>query len=273
MMPSASMFSNMGSPLACSSASLPETLATRPFCADTGNTRSTGRPSIWADSWRWRCSWACTCVAELRLSHSVSILLSTTSRESASACWPDAASCGSTWSRQMARSDLVTPVSAASTKTTAWAWGMRLTVSSGSAPTAFRPGVSRMTSPCLSRGWGMLISAWRHMGTSTRPCSSTKGLPPWSSSCQKPQVRARSTDTLRTSATLASVSAICWALFTSSGSCSQASGRARHWPRLSSDSRVSMGSRRRLGCSSASQPSSAGHMVVRPALAGMRRRP
>src|SRR2546427_2872834 len=43
-----------------------------------------------------------------------------------------------------------------------------------------------------------------------------------------------------------------------------------YWPRLSSDSRVSMGSRRRLGCSSASQPSSAGHMVVRPALAGMR---
>ena len=51
-------------------------------------------------------------------------------------------------SRQIARSDLVTPVSAARMNTTAWACGIRLTVSSGSAPIAFSPGVSRMTRPC-----------------------------------------------------------------------------------------------------------------------------
>ena len=274
-MPLDNKSSNAGKPLACSKASLRPTLATRPFCAETGKTLSTATPSKRAESCCCLCNCASTCAPELKLSQSVSTLLSTTSREAASKSSPPAlpAPAGNTWSRQMARSDLVTPVSAPSKKTTACACGIRFTVSSGSAPTAFKPGVSRITKPCRSKGWGILISAWRHMGTSTQPSASTMGLSAPSSSCQKPQALACSCDTLRTSATLAKVSAICCALAISSGCCSQASLRTRHCPRLSGDSRVPMGKSRRQGVSAESQPSSAGHMVVRPALAGMRRRP
>ena len=58
---------------------------------------------------------------------------------------------------QTSRSVLVTPASAASRNSTACAFGSRLSVSSGSVPIAFRPGVSRMTSPCCSSGCGKLI--------------------------------------------------------------------------------------------------------------------
>ena len=78
-------------------------------------------------------------------SSSASILFSTTKRVGA---WAPR------WSRQIARSDLVTPVSAPRMKTVACALGSRLSVSSGSAPIAFRPGVSSTTSPCFSSGCG-----------------------------------------------------------------------------------------------------------------------
>ena len=51
------------------------------------------------------------------------------------------------WRFQISRSLRVTPVSAPSTKTTALAEGMSERVSSGSAPTALSPGVSRMLRP------------------------------------------------------------------------------------------------------------------------------
>ncbi len=54
----------------------------------------------------------------------------------------------------MARSDLVTPVSAPRMKTVACADGSRLSVSSGSAPIALRPGVSSTTRPRCSNGCG-----------------------------------------------------------------------------------------------------------------------
>ena len=75
-------------------------------------------------------------------SASASILFSTTKRASA---WPPR------WSRQIARSDLVTPVSAPRMKTVACAAGSRPSVSSGSAPMAFRPGVSSTTRPALEQ--------------------------------------------------------------------------------------------------------------------------
>jgi hypothetical protein len=62
-----------------------------------------------------------------------------------------------------------TPVSTARMNSTAWALGRRLSVSSGSVPIAFRPGVSRITSPCSSSGWGKLITACRQHGISTMP--------------------------------------------------------------------------------------------------------
>ena len=85
--------------------------------------------------------------------------------------------------------------------TTAWACGIRLTVSSGSAPTALRPGVSRMTRPCLSKRWGRLMMAWRHRAPRPCPAHPSDGLSSGLSSCQKPMARASSTLTLRTCAT------------------------------------------------------------------------
>src|SRR6185369_2748755 len=156
MTPCASARSRTSSWLACSRAPSPLILATRPFWAETGITCSLGRPRISAEVARCRSIWPCTCAGVLSESHIVSILLRTTRRESVLSA--SVTRC----SRQIDRSDLVTPVSAASMKTTAWACGIRLTVNSGSAPMAFSPGVSRITSPCLSSGWAMLIRAWRH---------------------------------------------------------------------------------------------------------------
>ena len=113
--------------------------------ADSGNTRASGTPSISAVL--RRCCSICWCTACGGISGSISasILFSTTKRSRLA--WPR-------WSRQMLKSDRVTPVSAPSTKTTAWADGSRPSVSSGSAPMALRPGVSMTTSPRLSRGCG-----------------------------------------------------------------------------------------------------------------------
>ncbi len=70
------------------------------------------------------------------------------------------------------RSVLVTPASAARMNSTACAFGSRLSVSSGSVPIAFNPGVSRMTSPCCSSGCGKLMTACRQHGMSTAPSPS-----------------------------------------------------------------------------------------------------
>ena len=245
-MPSASANSRLGKQLASNNASSRVTLATRPFCADTGITCATGKPNMFAELVRWRSICACTCWGELKASHSVSILLSTTRREMFSSS--SVIKC----SRQIARSDLVTPVSAAKINTTAWACGIRLTVSSGSAPIAFNPGVSRMTRPCLSSGCAILISAWRHLGTSIKPSAPTSGLSSMFSSCQNPSARASSFDTCRTSATFSSASANCRGSLTSKSTRVHFSGTARHSISAWVCSRVSMGSKRRHGGISAS---------------------
>ena len=104
-----------------------------------------GRPRISAEVARWRSICACTCAGVLSESHIVSILFSTTRRESMLSA--SVIRC----SRQIARSDLVTPVSAARMNTTAWACGIRFTVSSGSAPMAFRPGRVQDHQPLLEQ--------------------------------------------------------------------------------------------------------------------------
>src|SRR3569833_1796897 len=67
----------------------------------------------------------------------------------------------------MSMSLRVTPVSAASTNSTACALGSMLSVSSGSLPRALRPGVSRIARPCCSKGWGILLWACCFFGMST----------------------------------------------------------------------------------------------------------
>ena len=153
IMPSLSACSSSGNWLACSSALSPVTLATKPFWADTAMIWSLGNCKISAVLRRCLSTLAATCAGVDSASHIVSILLSTTNRDEWSVL--SVIRC----SRQMARSDLVTPASAAKINTTACAWGIRLTVSSGSAPIAFKPGVSKITKPCFSKGCAMLISA------------------------------------------------------------------------------------------------------------------
>lgn len=83
----------------------------------------------------------------LMSSHKVSILLSAATRPArASPRQP------LIWFCHISRSLRVTPVSAASTNSTACALGNMFRVNSGSLPRALRPGVSRTTNPCWSRG-------------------------------------------------------------------------------------------------------------------------
>ena len=266
-MPCPRAASSSGSRLACSSLSSRLTLASRPFCAETASTCAGDRPSRSAESVRCAAICSCTCSGELSASHMVSILLSTTSR--ASGPWPSPARC---W-RQIVRSDLVTPASAARMNTTACACGRRLTVNSGSAPMALRPGVSRITRPCLSSGCAMLIRAWRHLGTSISPSLPSGGLSSGVSSFQKPSDAASAGGTRRTSATFWMARASCCGSLTSRSMRSHLSGALRQSCSDWGCRRVSIGNRRRQGGTSASYPSSVGHMVVRPALAGMIRRP
>ena len=203
-------------------------------------------PSVCAVLAHWLAICSLICRGELRSSHMVSTLLSTTNLA------PSPPSMAPMCSRQIARSDLVTPVSAARMNTAPCAWGIRLTVSSGSAPMAFRPGVSSTTKPCLSRGCAMLISAWRQRGTSTLPWSSSGGLSSGASSCQKPRARASSTVTVRVSETFSIAPASCCGSFTSRSTRVHFSGTCRHSSRAWGCSRVSMGSRRRQGGTEAS---------------------
>ena len=98
--------------------------------------------------------------------------------------------CARPWSRassparcwfQTSRSVLVTPASAARTNSTACALGSRFSVSSGSVPIAFRPGVSRITRPCCSSGCGKLMIAWRQHGISIVLSSSSSSAASMSS--------------------------------------------------------------------------------------------
>ena len=125
------------------------TFPTNPFCADTGKTCSFARCSVLATLSTCRSICAATSSALRNSSHMLSILFSTTIR----------AGPPPIWSRQTSISLLVTPVSAARMNSTACAFGIRFSVSSGSVPIAFRPGVSMMTSPCFSKGCGKLTIA------------------------------------------------------------------------------------------------------------------
>ena len=141
--PSASSRSSMR--LALSRSLRPSMRAVSASRAETGNTRDASMPSCAAVV--WRCDSICRSTArrDSSGSDSVSILLSATRRVSAGLhrC-----------SRQTARSDFVTPVSAPRMKTTACAEGSSDKVSSGSAPMALSPGVSSTTRPRRSSGWG-----------------------------------------------------------------------------------------------------------------------
>ena len=121
-----------------------------------------------------------------------------------------AASSPERWSFQTSRSVLVTPASAARMKSSACAFGSRLSVSSGSVPIAFRPGVSRITSPCCSSGCGKLITACRQHGMSTLPSSPFSSARRMSSSPspKRPYFRASSTGTRFTCDTRDSASPI-----------------------------------------------------------------
>ncbi|MCY1453031.1 hypothetical protein D9M71_699970 [compost metagenome] len=133
--------------LRSSSSSSLRTLARSACLADSGSTSSLRMPS-----WRAVVSWMrrmafCTKLSPARSSQSTSILFSTAKRWA----WVSPSS----WRIcccQMFMSLAVTPVSAESRKTMAWAAGSIDRVSSGSLPRAFRPGVSRMRRPWRSKG-------------------------------------------------------------------------------------------------------------------------
>ena len=159
--------SSAGRRLRASSASSPLTLASSAFCADVAYTcvvrnaeHVRGRAAPGARSR------ASISSSVFRSSHRPSILLRMTMRpalvagSSPARCW-----------FHTSRSVLVTPASAARMNSSACALGSRLSVSSGSVPIAFRPGVSRITRPCCSSGCGKLMTACRQHGMSTLPSS------------------------------------------------------------------------------------------------------
>ena len=91
------------------------TLATRPFCADTATTCCAETPKISAELCFCRSICDCTSCGLSIASHKVSILLRTTTRVAGS--WLSSTRC----SRQIDKSDCVTPVSAPRMNTTACA--------------------------------------------------------------------------------------------------------------------------------------------------------
>ena len=264
---STSARSSCGRLLRASSASSCWMRASRPFCADTGKTRDAGMSSVTAQDSIWRCISASIWASLRSPSHRLSILFSTAMRP-----WrepPAAVTCVF----QTPRSLWVTPVSMPSTNSTACAAGSSDSVSSGSAPIAFRPGVSRMTRPWRSSGCGRLITAWRQAGTCTPPCAS--GCRPVSPlrSMRKPIASASAMVARRCS--LTRVSACCIA-------CGDAVSRRMrvHAPGCALYSatgvlprRVSIGSRSMQAGRAGSYISSVGHMVVRPVLDGSTRVP
>ena len=194
-----------------------------------------------------------------------SILLSTTKRPARCA--------GLMRSRQTSMSVRVTPASAARTNSTACALGIRFSVSSGSAPIAFSPGVSITTSPVSSSGCGMLTSAWRQHDTSIMSASSGAMGEDASSASNRPISIASSTGTRLVSRTHSKASFRLSTFVGSIGTVRHSSGALRRSATDTSRSRVSMGSSRMPGGSAGSQRSSVGHIVVRPADEGSTRWP
>ena len=117
--------------------------ASNAFCADMAKILRESNPNSRAVF--LICFWisASTSTSDSSPSHRISILFSTTSLCAARFC---------TYSAQICMSDFVMPVSVAVKNSTACAFGMMLSVSSGSAPIVFRPGVSITTKPFLSNG-------------------------------------------------------------------------------------------------------------------------
>ena len=261
---SRSAASSAGRRLATRLFTSPSSRATRACRADTGNTWRRGTPRAAAASPHWRSIARSRSTSLSSGSCRVSTLFNTTKRaiDGSLRC------CCHT-----ARSLRVTPVSAPSTNSAAWALGSRPRVSSGSAPMAFRPGVSSTTRPWRSSGCGRLMMAWRQAGTSTQPSGPTGGLSCGSSSDHRPRARASSRVTRRVRVTSASTAAMRSGSDGSSASDCQRSRWRRQSARLWASNRVSMGSRSRPGGSASSQLSSTGHMVVRPGVAGSTRRP
>ena len=93
---------------------------------------------------------------------------------------------GDECSRQIARSERVTPVSAARMKTTACADGSRPSVSSGSAPIAFSPGVSSDDQPLLQQRM-RIVDQRVAPAPAPRPCRR-----PLEAGCPRGARRARS---------------------------------------------------------------------------------
>ena len=158
--------SSCGRRLFARSASSPLTLARSAFCADTGKTCAGGIASSCALVRTCRAISDSISAADRSSSHSPSILFRMTSRPSRVAGLSP-----TRWFCHTSMSVLVTPASAARMNSTACALGRRLSVSSGSVPIAFRPGVSRITKPCCKSGCGKLITAWRQQGMSTAASS------------------------------------------------------------------------------------------------------
>ena len=117
------------------------------------------------------------------------------------------------------------------------------------------------------------MSAWRQAGTSTRPLSSRGGLSSGCSSSQKPSARACSSVTHSVRVTSSSELASWSASLTSRSRRRQARGCRRSSPSARPSRRVSIGNSISEAGSSPRQPSSTGHIVVRPGVAGRMRRP
>ena len=152
----ASASSSAGRRLRSSRASSPSIFASSPFCADTGKICVGGIPRSAAAISTWRSIWAATGARASSPSHRLSILFSTTIL--AAFC---AGSSPARSRRHTSRSRLGDACVGGEDEQDDLALGKRLSVSSGSAPTALSPGVSRITRPCCSSGCGKLMIACR----------------------------------------------------------------------------------------------------------------
>ena len=118
-------------------------LATKAFCADIANTLSGEIPSWCAVILTCFSISFCTSCLGFKSSHSISTLFSSANLYLARPLIK---------SFQICMSDCVMPVSTAVKNNIACAFGIIFSVSSGSAPSVFRPGVSNTTKPVLSSG-------------------------------------------------------------------------------------------------------------------------
>ena len=167
----------------------------------------------------------------------------------------------------------MTPVSAPRMKTVACALGSRLSVSSGSAPIAFRPGVSRTTRPCLQKRMRVVderVAPGGHLDlafvVARRVVVGRRVVP-----------EAERARLLSVTHSVRVTSCSDCASLSASPMSSARRRQARGWARISPSERpsrrVSIGSSSSDAGSSPRQPSSTGHIVVRPGVAGRMRRP